>query len=150
MAGLDKSYEEAEAARELILDLLNDNPQGLTSKEIGEQLGESGCTIGQFATKLVYTGKITKDVISSNRTLYKPASSNVEEPKKPQVREADKLGDRWLIAWMIDGRGFGEVVTSETDAKTKARKLSADLPGVTIFRGKATKKTGNIITDSDC
>lgn len=132
---------EAEAARELIIELLDKFPRGLNAREIGLQLDMSGYTISHIIRPLTASGKVKKDSAGKNKGMYslnnevKPIitpTTKVERPKKNP--------DRYLVAWMIDGKGFGTVLTTEAAAVARADEVSKAIPGTPVFIGKAYKR----------
>ena len=150
----------ANEGRELVLIVLSETDDYLTPAQIGAAIGVNGYTAGQWLRTLVEHNKVKRIGGGPGRYMYSKLSDATVVPrtelsavpvnKAAIIKEkVTSLSDRWLIAWMINGRGYGEVLTSETDARTKARKLSGEMPGVTIFIGKATRKAGNVITETE-
>ena len=133
---------DAEAARELILDLLEKFPRGLNAKEIGLQLDYSGYSISHIIRPLTASGKVKKDSAGKNKGVYslnkevKPATTPVAKSTK-----VPKASSRHLLVYKdLSGKWVAEIELSEQAAMDKGAKISEDNPENTIFYGKATAR----------
>ena len=148
MTKKEQAATEAMEGRQLVIIALAEHDGYLTPAELGGIIGYSGYQTGQFLRVLVEQGKVKRAGTGAGKYLYTKMDNRgrttVPEPKKEVIQ-----AERWLISWMIAGKGFGHVVTTKEEAKTKANALSKDLPGVVLFYGKASKRVCNIITETD-
>ena len=137
---------DAEAARELILDLLEKFPRGLNAKEIGLQLDYSGYSISYIIRPLTASGKVKKDSAGKNKGMYslnkkvKPVITPPATTPTAEVKQPQKNPDRYLVAWMIDGKGFGAVFTNEAAAFARADEIAKEVLDTPVFIGKAYKR----------
>jgi hypothetical protein len=133
------SYEDAEAARELILELVNSSPKSLLSKEIGEALGLGAGTTGQLLIKLTENNKIQKiGKHPGHYTYARIGLGPVVEPSK-EVVVPPTQSNRYIITYKIEDKWRADVLLNEKAAETRATDV-ARLNKTIVFIGKATSR----------
>lgn len=141
--------QEAREGRELVLLALAEADDFLTSAEIGRLTGTTGYLAGKYLSTLVKEGKVRRAGSGAGKYLFAKIDNRgrttVAEPKKEVIKEPE----RWLIAWMVRGKGYGEVVATKEAARTRVREIALEMPNQPLFYGRATSRVGNTITEID-
>jgi len=134
--------EESIAARELIIELLEKFPKGLTAREIGLQLGMTGYSISHVIRPLTGNGQVIRNSVGRNKATY--TLSKVIKPAvihNPDITSDKGVKDsRHLVVYKKDDRWVAEILVTESAAMTFAKTIADNNLGETVFYGKATRR----------
>ena len=132
--------DEAEAARELIVELLGKFPKGLNARELGLQLDMSGYTISHIMRPLTKSGKVIRNCIGKNKSIYTLPVHKPSTPTPANPPAKTHMGNRHMVVFKREGRWVAEVLVTEAAAMKLATTIADENLDTPVFYGKATRR----------
>ena len=131
-----RAARESQEGRDLVMMALGDQGEYFTSAEVGDLIGETGYQAGKWLGILLTKGKVKRKGSGPGKYLF----TTVKGTPLPAIELPKRNPDRYLVAWMVDGKGYGAVYPTEKEAEDKADEVAKEVPGTPVFIGKAYKR----------